>query len=197
MLPTEAQKRVLSYVAQHIQLSADEEAFFLSILEFKTLKKKEVLLQEGEVCRYDYFVTKGCLRCFNIDESGTERIAMFAIEDWWISDLYSLLTQTPARLTIDALEDSEMLLISKQNMETLYERVPKFERLFRILLQKAYVALELRIVQSLSNTAEERFEAFNTKYPGLFNRITQKHVAAYLGITPEFLSMLRKKAMSK
>jgi CRP-like cAMP-binding protein len=197
MLPAEAKQAILKNVARHIKLDAEDEVLFLSLLQFKTLKKKEILLQQGDICRNDYFVTKGCLRCFDIDENGVEHITMFAIEGWWTSDMYSLLTQTPARRSIDALEDTEVLQISKQNMETLYERIPKFERFFRIILQNAYVAFETRIVQNLSNTAEERFEAFNTKYPGLFSRIAQKHVAAYLGITPEFLSMLRKKSMEK
>jgi CRP-like cAMP-binding protein len=197
MLPAEAKQAILKNVARHIKLDTEDEVLFLSLLQFKTLKKKGILLQQGDICRNDYFVTKGCLRCFDIDENGVEHITMFAIEGWWTSDMYSLLTQTPARRSIDALEDTEVLQISKQNMETLYERIPKFERFFRIILQNAYVALETRIVQNLSNTAEERFEAFNTKYPGLFNRIAQKHVAAYLGITPEFLSILRKKSMEK
>jgi len=122
---------------------------------------------------------------------------MFAVEDWWTGDLYSFLTQTPATFNIDALEDTEVLQISKPNLEKLYESVPKFERFFRFQFQNAFVAQQQRIMQSLSFTAEERYLHFINKYPQLEQRIPQKQVAAYLGITPEFLSMLRRKLAKK
>jgi CRP-like cAMP-binding protein len=118
---------------------------------------------------------------------------MFGIEDWWVSDLFSLLTNSPSSYYIDALEDTELLQISKSNLDELYERVPKFERFFRIILQSAYVAQQLRINQNLSFTAEQRYLNFIEKYPAFERRISQKQIAAYLGITPVFLSMLRKK----
>lgn len=184
---------ILANVSRHIQLGAEEEEYFLSLLTVKSFKKKEYLLKQGEVCRSDYFVTGGCLRVYTIDDEGMEHIAMFAPADWWTSDLYSFITQQPSRYFVDALEDTEVLAISKDGMEELLQKVPKFERFFRIVFQKAYVANEERIVQNLSNTAQERYEAFKLRYPGLEQRIAQKHVAAYLGITPEFLSMMRRK----
>lgn len=191
------QQLILQNISRHISLDAIEENYFLSMLKPISINRKDFLLQAGEVCRYEYFITKGCLRCYHIDEEGTEHIILFAPEDWWIGDLYSLLTQTPARLHIDALENTEILAIAREDMEVLYERVPKFERFFRIIFQRAFIAQEQRIIQNLSSTAEERYEAFKLKYPGLVQRIAQKQIAAFLGITPVFLSMLRRKAISK
>ncbi len=151
------------------------------------------MLQPGEICQYEIFVTKGCLQSYTIDRNGFKHIGMFAIEDWWTGDLLSFITQTPATYFIEALEDTEVLRISKQDLELLYERVPKFERFFRILFQNSLVTQIERINQGLSNTAEERYLNFIKKYPKLEQRLSQKLVAAYLGITPEFLSMLRKK----
>jgi CRP-like cAMP-binding protein len=122
---------------------------------------------------------------------------MFGVEDWWVGDLYSFLTQTPSTYFIQALETTEVLQINKAQLDELYERVPKFERFFRILLQNAFIAQQNRINQNLSFTAEQRYLDFITKYPHLEQRIPQKHVAAYLGMTPVFLSMLRKKIASR
>lgn len=184
---------ILANVSRYIQLDAEEKEYYLSLLTLKQLKKKEFLLKQGEVCRSDYFVTSGCLRVYTIDNEGMEHVTMFAPADWWTSDLYSFITQQPSRHFIDALEDTEVLAISNDGMEELLQKVPKFERFFRIIFQRAYVANEQRIMQNLSNTAQERYQAFKLRYPGLEQRIAQKHVAAYLGITPEFLSMIRRK----
>ena len=184
---------ILKNVSKHISLDAAEIDFFKSLLKPKELKRKEFLVHEGEVCKYECFVVKGCLRTYNIDKNGFEHIVMFAIEDWWTGDLYSFLTQTPAAFSIDALEDSVLLQISKDNSEKLYKVVPKFERFFRIILQNAFIASQQRIMQGQSLCAEERYEQFKKKYPNLEQRIPQKQIAAYLGITPEYLSMMRSK----
>lgn len=184
---------ILKNVARHISLDSEEIAYFTSILEHKVIKRKEFLLQEGEICRYTNFVIKGCLRVYNIDDKGIVHIAVFAIEDYWIADLYSFLTQTPATLNLDALEDTEVLQITKSNMEKLYTEVPKFERFFRIMHQNAFIAQHQRLMKNISSTAEEQYLQFREKYPNLELRIPQKQIAAYLGITPEFLSMLKRK----
>ena len=134
---------------------------------------------------------------YTIDDNGIEHIVMFGIEDWWVGDLFSFLTQSPATYFIDALEDTEILQISKANLDKLFERVPKFERFFRLILQNAFIAQQKRINQSLSYTAQQRYLDFITKHPNLEQRLTQKQVSAYLGITPVFLSMLRKKISQK
>jgi CRP-like cAMP-binding protein len=140
---------------------------------------------------------KGCLRTYTLDENGVEHIVMFGIEDWWVGDLYSFLTQSPASYFIDALEDTEVLQISKSNLDILYENIPKFERFFRLILQNAFIAQQKRINQNLSFTAEQRYIDFIEKYPQLEQRISQKHISSYLGITPVFLSMLRRKLIQK
>jgi len=184
---------ILQNVAKHIQLDKTEADFFISLLQHKTLKRKEYLLIQGDICRTENFIMKGCLRTYTIDTNGFEHIVMFGIEDWWVGDLSSFLTQTPAAYFIDALEDTDILQISKDNLDKLYERVPKFERFFRLILQNAFIAQQNRINQNLSKTAEQRYLDFINKYPQLEQRISQKQVSAYLGITPVFLSMLRRK----
>jgi CRP-like cAMP-binding protein len=184
---------LLRNISRHIQLDQTEIDFFISLLQTKRLKRKEFLLKQGEICKTENFIVKGCLRVYTIDGNGFEHIVMFGIEDWWVSDLFSLFTNSPSLYYIDALEDTELLQISKPNLDKLYEQVPKFERFFRIILQNAYIAQQQRINQNLSLQAEQRYLNFIEKYPIFEKRIPQKQIAAYLGITPVFLSMLRKK----
>lgn len=188
---------ITAYVRAHIQPDEEELRFFLSLLQPRTIRRGEFLLKEGAVCRYDHFITKGCLRAYTVDAQGAEHIVQFGMERWWITDMYSFLSQAPARLMIDALEDTEVLQLSRQDMEQLYIRVPKFERFFRILFQQAFIAHEERIAQNLSLTAEARYLLFTGKYPQIEQRIPQKQIAAYLGITPVFLSMIRRKLSKK
>jgi CRP-like cAMP-binding protein len=188
---------ILQHVAKHIHLDKSETDFFLSLLQHKNIKRKQYLLRQGEFCKAEYFITRGCLRTYTIDDKGSEHVIMFGVEDWWIGDLFSFLTQTPTSYFIDALEDSEVLQISKENLALLYEKVPKFERFFRIILQNAFIAQQKRINQNLSFTAEERYLEFIKKYPALEQRVSQKHISSYLGITPVFLSMLRRKLATR
>lgn len=184
---------ILKNISRHVQLDKNETSFFVSLVQAKKLKRKEFLLKQGDICKTENFIVKGCLRAYTIDENGFEHIVMFGVEDWWVGDLYSFLTQSPATYFIDAIEDTEILQISKSNLDKLYERVPKFERFFRLILQNAFIAQQMRINQSLALTAEQRYLEFVKKYPHLEQRLSQKLVSAYLGITPVFLSMLRKK----
>jgi CRP-like cAMP-binding protein len=188
---------ILHNIGKHIQLNKDESDYFISLLKKNTVKKRDFLLRAGDVCKHEHFITRGCLRTYTTDDDGTEHILMFAIEDWWTGDLYSFLTQTPSAFSIDAIEDTEVLQISYENLQQLYERVPKFERFFRLILQNAFIAGQQRINQNLAFTAEEKYLHFISKFPQMEQRIPQKLVAAYLGITPEFLSMIRKKLAKK
>lgn len=188
---------MLQHIATHIQLDKKEADFAVSLFQSKKIKKKSYLLKQGDICRTENFIVKGCFRVYGIDENGIEHIVMFGIENWWISDLYSFLTQAPADYFIEALEDSEILQITKENLEKLYQKVPKFERFFRIILQNAFVAQQNRIRQNLSSSAEERYLDFIKRYPQVEQRVSQKQVAAYLGITAVFLSMLRRKLVKK
>ena len=183
---------IIQNISRHIKLNEAETSFFISLLKYRTIRKRQFLLKSGEISRCETFVVKGLLRNYTVDKSGYEHVAMFAMEDWWVSDLYSFLTQTPGNQFIDALEDTDVIQIDKSDIEKLYIEVPKFERLFRILLQNAYVAHQQRILSSISLTAEEQYLAFIRKYPSLEQRVPQHQVASYLGITPETISRIRR-----
>jgi CRP-like cAMP-binding protein len=188
---------IIKNVTRHIQLNTDERNYFLSLLQEKKIKRRDYLLKQGEICRNEHFILKGCLRTYTIDEEGMEHIVMFGVEDWWVGDLYSFLTQTPANFFVDAIEDTEILQISKSNLDKLYVKVPKFERLFRILFQNAFIAQQRRINQNLALSAEQRYMDFIERFPMLEQRLPQKQISSYLGITPVFLSMLRRKLAGK
>ena len=179
-------------ISKYIKLSRDEFNYFASVVEQKRVRKKQFLLEEGEVCRFECFVNNGCLRQYHLDDNGNEHIMQFAIRDWWISDQYSFISGLPSPYFIDALEDSEVLLISKTSLDELYTKVPKFERFFRIAFQNSYVALQRRILANISQTAEERYVHFSKNYPEIEQIVPQHQVASYLGIKPESLSRLRK-----
>jgi CRP-like cAMP-binding protein len=183
---------ILKNISRHVALDPEEEKIFTSLLVHRSLRKRQYLLQAGDVSRYENFIVKGCLRAYTVDKKGDEHIVMFGIEGWWISDLYSFLTATPATQHIDALEDSEVLSIEKAELEKLYQRIPKFDRFFRILLQNAFVAHQQRVLAAISQTAEEQYLDFIKKYPALEQRIPQHQIASYLGITPETISRIRK-----
>ena len=184
-------------IAAHISLSETEMESFCNLFEYKTIKKKSLLLREGEICKFEGFVTKGLFRVYHIDKNGFEQILYFAIEDWWITDIDSFTNEIPSQLFIEALEDSELLLISKKDKDFAYENLPKIEKLFRIMTQKTHVALQRRMIDSMSKTAEFRYVEFVEKYPQLIQRLSNIQVAAYLGITNVFLSNIRKKISSK
>jgi CRP-like cAMP-binding protein len=188
-------EQILSNISKHIQLTDAEQTFFISLLKPRKLRKKQYLLQAGEVSRFEHFVSRGLLRAYTIDNKGQERIAMFAMEGWWVSDLYSFLTNTPATQHIDALEDAEVLSIEKPDLEKLYVEVPKFERFFRILLSNAFVANQQRVLATISQSAEEQYLAFIKKYPSLEQRIPQHQIASFLGITPETISRIRRQRL--
>jgi CRP-like cAMP-binding protein len=184
-----------SHISKNISLTPGEFRLFTSLLKSRSLKKGEFLIHEGDICKYETFVTSGCLKSYYEDENGFEHILDFSIEGWWADDLYSFFTQTPSRSTIKAIEDTEVLQISKHDLEQVYEKVPKFERFFRLLFQHAYIAQREQINQILSAPAEERYLLFLKKKPYAEKRFPQKDIASYLGITPQFLSALKKKKM--
>jgi CRP-like cAMP-binding protein len=192
---TNTSKLLLQNIAKHIHLTNEEEKQFLTLLQLKKLKKKQFLLKEGEVCKASAFITTGCLRAYNTDKNGFEHILQFAPADWWIADMYSLITQKSSTLNIDALEDTEVLLLSRTAQEQLFVDVPKFERFFRIITEKSLVASRQRILDSLALTAQQRYDNFCSHYPTLIHTLPQKQIAAYIGVTPEFLSKMRANLM--
>ncbi|MBC7849739.1 MAG: Crp/Fnr family transcriptional regulator [Chitinophagaceae bacterium] len=184
---------LLFNINRSIQLLPDEIDFLIPLLQSKSLEAGEYLLREGDVCRHVSFITHGCLKTYYINENGNEHIVDFLIEEWWADDLYSFFTATASKSTIKAIEATEVLQISKINLELLYQNVPKFERFFRILFQNAYISQKEQINSMLSSTAEERYKLFIQKKPYANKRFSQKDIASYLGITPPFLSSLKKK----
>ncbi|MEO8772193.1 MAG: Crp/Fnr family transcriptional regulator [Ferruginibacter sp.] len=184
---------LLSNISRNIYLTTEEIAFFTSLLNSKTLATGAFLLREGDVCRYETFITKGCLKIYYIDEKGVEHIVDFLVEEWWADDLYSFFTETASKSNIRAIENTDVLQISKSNLELLYQKIPKFERFFRILFQNAYISQRDQINLILSAPAEERYMLFLKQKPYAEKRFSQKDIASYLGITPQFLSALKKK----
>lgn len=182
-----------AYIDRCISISDDERSYFHSILRPRQVKKKEFLLKAGEVCDWEAFIVEGCVRVYHMDENGSEVNLMFAVEDWWVSDLGSKIDNRPAELYIQAMENCEILVIRSSDKEALYDKIPAFERLFRQLLERALSALQHRFVTTVAQSAEQRYEDFLKRYPDLPNRIAQHHIAAYLGITPEFLSKIRRR----
>ena len=156
-----------------------------------------MLLKQGDVCTDSIFITEGALKGYTVDKDGWEHIINFALKDWGIADMYSLLSQKPGILTIEAIADSEVLMLSKANQLSLYERVPKFERFFRILTENSLVANQQRLINNLTLTAEERYQYFMQKYPFIMECAPLHSIASYLGMTPEFLSKIRRRMAGK
>jgi CRP-like cAMP-binding protein len=182
---------LLDYFERLIPLNNDEKELVKNIFHSRLFRKRQYVLQEGNVCTQFYFVVRGCLKMYKIDEKGNTHILQFAPENHWINDLGSFHGEKPSMLNIDALEDTVVLQISRNDIITLYTASQKFDRIFRVLSENAYVRLQERLLQNISSTAEERYHSFLKLYPDLTNRLSQVQIAAFLGITPEFLSRLR------
>jgi CRP-like cAMP-binding protein len=150
-------------------------------------------LQEGDVCKFTAFVEKGALRMYSLDEKGGEHILQFAMEEWHIADLYSFLTGEPSTYNIEAMEDCELVLISKQSHDELLDKLPKYERYMRLQITNAYIALQRRITSVISMPLDERYSNLNRDYPHIVQRVPQHMIASYMGLTPETLSRVRKK----
>jgi CRP/FNR family transcriptional regulator, anaerobic regulatory protein len=184
---------LLAYFGRLIPLNKEEKELVRSKFHSRLFRKRQYVLQEGDICTQIYFVVRGCLRLYKIDEKGNMHILQFAPENYWINDLGSFHGLKPSSLNIDALEDSVVLQISLEDMISLYTLAPKFDRIFRVLMENNFVRLQERLLQNISSTAEDRYQSFLEIYPQLLNRLSQVQIAAYLGITPEFLSRLRNK----
>lgn len=189
--------QILDNISKHVTLTPEEQAFFLSKTETKHYKAKTILQHAGQVCKEGYFVNSGLLRSFNINDNIVEHVMSFACEGWWISDMYSLLSQKPGTLFIEVLEDAEVVVLTKENQEQLYLEIPKLERFFRILTENSLVSNQERLMDNLSLTAEERFEKFCSKYPTLIQKVPQKQIASYIGVTPEFFSKMKSRLLRK
>jgi CRP-like cAMP-binding protein len=188
---------IIQNISKIISLTPEEEAIFLSKIETKKFKSKSILLSSGEIADSSYFVNSGLLRSFNINDNIVEHVLSFACEGWWIGDMYSLISQKPGYLFIEVLEDAEVVLLSKENQEVLYQEIPKLERFFRILTENSLVAHQERLMDNLSLSAEERFDKFCKRYPTIIQRVPQKQIASYIGVTPEFFSKMKSRLIRK
>ncbi|MBD0280324.1 MAG: Crp/Fnr family transcriptional regulator [Bacteroidota bacterium] len=180
-----------------IPLTQEEQDFIKNYLTPKKLRKKQYLLQEGDVCKFIAFVEKGALRSYTVDEKGAEHIIQFALEGWTISDLYSFLTAEPATYNIDALEDAELVLTNKPAHEELLKKLPKYETYIRLQLTGAYLAMQRRLTSIISLSLEERYAYFTELYPNIVQRVPQHMIASYMGLTPETLSRVRRRMTRK
>ncbi|MCW2119366.1 Crp/Fnr family transcriptional regulator [Flavobacterium sp. 7A] len=179
-------------IQKNIELCDSELETICSYFKPQAIPKKEFLLTQGSICKFEGFVLKGCFRIFTIDKKGNENTLYFATKDWWLMDIDSFMNQSPSDLNIQALEDSELLLISREDKLTLYDSLPVVEKLFRVMSQKAIVAWQRRLISNHCKTAKERYFDFVDAYPTIVSKITDKQVASYLGITHEFLSKIKK-----
>lgn len=187
-------KNLIQHIENYVHLTASDIKRLNEAIRVIPLKKKGFLLQEGEICQSNYFVGQGCLRMYFIKENGTEQITQFAIENWWISDYMSLMTQKASSFCIQAIEDSEIMELSSSSCELLFEEVPQLERYFRLVTQRAYAASQFRIKYLYGFSREELYHHFSTHFPEFVQRIPQYMLASYLGFTPEYLSEIRKKS---
>lgn len=184
---------IINYFTNILPLDSVEIDAVKKAFKERKIKRRQFILQEGDVCVLNTFVVEGCFRMYFVDEKGKEHNIQFAVENWWIGDIGSFHSGEPSKLYIEAIENSIILQIKKQDQQDLFVNHPKFNRIFRVFTENALVAYQRRVLQNISSTAEERYLDFMKRYPFFFNRISNVQIASFLGITPEFLSTLRKK----
>ena len=184
------------HINKFVNVGDDELTNIISYFHIQTLKKKENLLNEGQICKASYFVLKGILRKFFVNEKGVERTTEFAIENWWMTETFSYLNQKPTEFSIQAVELTEVLVIDRNAYNDLLEKHPVMERYFRCIYQKAYAAAQMRIKYIYEHSREELYHSFRNSQPEFLQRVPQYLIASYLGFTPEYLSEIRKKSIS-
>jgi len=188
---------IIKHFSDYIPLDEIEIKELESKLTEKKVKRRQFILQEGDMCRHYTFVVNGCFKMYKVDNKGVEHNLQFATENGWIADIGSFHSGKPSELYIEAVEQSEILQIAKPDLLYLYTHYPKFDRNFRVLIENAFVNIQKRVLQNISSTAEERYLDFLKTYPNLFNRISNVQIASYIGVTPEFLSKIRKGIVTK
>lgn len=184
-------KPLLDYINRVVALTEEEESILSSLISSRKLLKGQYFLQQGDVCKFSGFVISGCTKTFYVDEEGQEHVVMFSIEDWWTSDMGSYITQKPADFNVQCLENTELVQFSYENQQQMMQAIPKLERFFRIIVERAFVASQKRIVRNMSMSAKDRYLLFRNEYPKIEQRIPQYLIASYLGITKEFLSKIK------
>lgn len=195
--PNSSVSTLIAYFEKMMPLTEDEKQLVVSKFQPRLYRKRQFILQEGDVCNVFNFVVSGCLRMYKIDESGTIHIIQFAIENWWMSDMGSFYSMKPSEMNIEAIEDTTVLQIKHDDLLDLYVKAQKFDRIFRVLIEKSLIGMQQRLLQNISSDARSRYESFLKQYPDLTNRIPNTYIASYLGITPEFLSKIRNERVSR
>ena len=184
-------KPLINYIAKYVTLTSTEVDFLTSRLSSRKYLKGQYILQQGDISKMQCFMISGCTKMFYLDDNGQEHIIMFSIEEWWTSDLGSFISQTPSDFNVQCLENTEIIQFSYDNIEEIFLEIPKLERFFRKVIEKAFVASQKRIIRNFSLTAKERYVIFRNNYPKIEQRIPQYMIASYLGITKEFLSKIK------
>ena len=184
---------IIAYFSKLLPLDSEEVEAVKKVFIERRIKRRQFILQEGDVCMLNTFIVEGCFRMYFVDEKGKEHNIQFAVENWWIGDIGSFHSGEPSKLYIEAIENSVILQIKKQDQLDLFTNYPKFNQIFRVFTENALVAYQRRLLQNISSTAEERYLDFVKRYPYFFNRISNVQIASFLGVTPEFLSTIRKK----
>lgn len=189
--------RLFESITEKVSITEEEFEFCKTLFLPKRLRKRQYLLQEGDVCKYTAFVERGVLRSYKVDEKGNDHILQFAFEGWWMADLYSFMTKEPSLFNIDAVEDCELLLINEESWDTMLSQVPALERYFRILVQNNLITTQRRLLGAFSETAEAKYLKLMDTFPESFQRVPQHMLASYLGITRETLSRIRNQIANR
>ncbi|PVH26043.1 Crp/Fnr family transcriptional regulator [Sphingobacterium corticibacter] len=190
-------ENIIKNVSKWIALTDKEKSTFTELLESRTVPNKTILLRAGEICQFEGYISKGCVRIYYLDEKGAEVILSFAVEDWWVSDIASFHERKPSNFYIETMEETEMLILTPKTKEELLSTIPKFERVFRMLVQRNLSTVQNRLINTISKTATERYLDFIKLYPTVPLRVPQYYIASYLGISPEFVSKIRKRLAAK
>jgi CRP-like cAMP-binding protein len=186
-----------AYLQENAALTADELQAVHTVSIEKKIRKRQYLLHEGDICHYNCFIVKGCLRLYRVGEDGTEHILRFGVENWWMSDHESYNTGNSSKSNIDALENGEIILIDKPDFVQLMSAIPRFKSFVDGLKARSFDASQNRIMSNISETAEERYQNFLTSFPDIFHRVPLHMIASYLGVSRETLSRIRKQAGHK
>ncbi len=190
-------ERLFENIGRYVFLQDDEKERITAVFEEQQIKRRQFLDQPGFVCNYRNYVVHGTFRSYYLDREGKEHTVQIAMDDWFVSDFYSYITQTPATLFVEALEDSTILRTTYDTIEPLCKEIHALSEYFRITTERAFAYSRKRALSNLSLNAEERFLELHERYPEMVRRVPQKVIASYLGMTPEFLSKIRKKISAK
>lgn len=188
---------LLKSIDKHVKLTEEEKEIVLSLVSYDEFKAKSILLKPGDIALETFFVLDGMIRSYTVDTNGVEHVLSFASPNWFITDMYSLFSKKPAQQYLSVISDAKVYRLSKINQEKLYELVPKMERFFRILIENSVIAHQQRLIDNLSLTAEDRYDKFCKKYPDFIQCIPQKHIASYIGVTPEFFSKMKARLLKR